>query len=317
MPFVKTTKTNAYFKRFQTQFRRRHEHKTDYYARKRMIVQDLNKYGTQKYRLVTRITNSRVIAQVIYATTKGDFCIAQAHSQELKKWGLTTGFTSYASAYATGLLVARRLLTKLGMADMFKGVAGEQVDGKDYDVSADANVVKLSRRPFKAILDIGLVRSTIGNRVFGVLKGACDGGLHVPHNVKKFPGYEKAEGGQKAMYHAEAHRDRIFGCHIDEYMEKLKNSSETEYKRQFSQWDACLKKTKQESVEDLFIAIHKGIRESPAYKKTTHSKKQVNYTDKAKTIIKTAKGIYRRDRKLTYAQRKANLQQKLQIAGMA
>lgn len=317
MPFVKTTKTNAYFKRFQTQFRRRHQCKTDYYARKRMVVQDLNKYGTQKYRLVTRITNSRVIAQIIYATTKGDFCIAQAHSQEMKKWGLTTGFTSYASAYATGLLLARRLLTKYGMADMFKGISGEQVDGKDYDVSADANCVKLSRRPFKAILDIGLVKSTIGNRVFGVLKGACDGGLHVPHNVKKFPGYEKAEAGQKAMYHAEAHRDRIFGCHIDEYMDKLKAGPEVTYKKQFGAWIKCLETSKQESVEDLFIAIHKGIRSSPAYKKVVHKKQAVNYDKNNKAIIKTSKGTYKRDRRLTYAQRKANLQTRLQIAGLA
>ena len=152
MPFVKTTKTNAYFKRFQTQFRRRREQKTDYYARKRMCVQDLNKYGTPKYRLVARISNTRVTAQVVYSTTQGDHTLGTAHSQELQKWGLTTGFTSYAAAYATGLLMARRMLTKLGMADQFKGVS--DVDGKDYDVSADENAVKLSRRPFKAILDI-------------------------------------------------------------------------------------------------------------------------------------------------------------------
>jgi len=300
------------FKRYQTKFRRRRGNKTDYFARKRMCVQDLNKYGTPKYRLVARISNTRVTAQVVYSTTQGDFTLSTAHSQELRKWGLSTGFTSYSAAYATGLLISRRILTKLGMADQFTGVA--EVDGKDYDVSADANAVKLSRRPFKAILDIGLTRSTIGNRVFGVLKGACDGGLHIPHNVKKFPGYSLEEGAKKGVYTAEAHRDRIFGCHVDEYMDKLKSESEEAYNKQFSKWDKCLKSAKVESVEDLMTKVHAGIRKDAAYVKKVHTKQAVQWADKAKTLVKTKKGTYKRDRKLTYEQRKANVAMKIKIA---
>lgn len=55
-------KTKAYFKRYQTKFRRRREAKTDYYARKRLVAQDLNKYLARKYRLVTRFSNKKVIA---------------------------------------------------------------------------------------------------------------------------------------------------------------------------------------------------------------------------------------------------------------
>ena len=47
------------------------------------------------------------------------------------------------------------------------------------------------RRPFKAILDAGLARTTTGARMFGVLKGAVDGGMNVPHGIKRFPGYKK------------------------------------------------------------------------------------------------------------------------------
>jgi large subunit ribosomal protein L5e len=222
MPFVKTTKSNSYFKRFQTKFRRRRESKTDYYARKRMVTQDLNKYGTPKFRLVARITNSKVIAQVVYSMQKGDFCITQAHSQELAKWGLSTGYTSYSAAYATGLLVSRRLLTKLRLADMFKGTI--EADGKDYDVACDVEAVKASKRPFKAILDIGNVKATTGNRVFGVLKGACDGGLHVPHSVRKYPGYFKEEGQRKGEYNADTHRARIMGEHINNYIDELEKN---------------------------------------------------------------------------------------------
>ena len=52
MGFVKVVKNKAYFKRFQVKYKRRREGKTDYFARKRLICQDKNKYNTPKYRLV-------------------------------------------------------------------------------------------------------------------------------------------------------------------------------------------------------------------------------------------------------------------------
>ena len=51
-----------------------------------------------------------------------------------------------------------------------------------------------------ALLDLGLVRTTVGNRVFGALKGATDGGLYVPHSNRRFPGYVKEE--DKEEYNA-------------------------------------------------------------------------------------------------------------------
>lgn len=137
-----------------------------------------------------RRTNRRIITQVIYATIQGDRILCQADSQELKRYGVEAGHTNYASAYATGLLCARRLLTDLGMADIYKGI--DTADGEFFDVYEKG--LNPDRRPFKAVLDVGLVRTTTGNRVFGALKGAVDGGLHIPHNTKRFPGYhiEKA-----------------------------------------------------------------------------------------------------------------------------
>jgi len=111
--------------------------------------------------------------------------LAQAQSSELAKFGVEAGLTNYAAAYATGLLCARRLLTELGMADLYKGI--ENADGEVFDVY-EKNEVK-ERRPFKAVLDVGLMRTTTGNRVFGALKGAVDGGLYIPHNNKRFAGY--------------------------------------------------------------------------------------------------------------------------------
>jgi large subunit ribosomal protein L5e len=68
MAFIKVLKTKSYYKRFQVKFRRRREGKTDYYARRRLIQQDKNKYDSKKYRFVVRRTNQRIICQVTYAT---------------------------------------------------------------------------------------------------------------------------------------------------------------------------------------------------------------------------------------------------------
>lgn len=242
MAFVKLVKGTPYFKRFQTKYRRRREGKTDYYARARLITQDKDKYNSPKYRFVVRHTNQKFICQIVYATLKGDRVMAAAESSELKRFGLTTGLTNYSSAYATGLLLARRLLKQLKMDKFYEG--NKTINGEYYDVADKENP---ERRPFFAVLDIGLVRSTLGNRVFGALKGACDGGLHIPHNYRRFPGFSlDAEKNEK--YDAQKHRDRIFGVHIDKYMAKLKKDNKTNKAGkplldvQFSQWQQTLTK---------------------------------------------------------------------------
>ncbi|CBH14862.1 60S ribosomal protein L5, putative, (fragment), partial [Trypanosoma brucei gambiense DAL972] len=127
MTFVKVVKNKAYYKRFQVKYRRRREGKTDYHARRRMVLQDKTKFGTPKYRLVVRITNRDVIAQIVHAKVVGDEVVMAAYSHELPLFGIEHGLTNYAAAYATGLLVARRMLAKLGLAEKFVGV--KEVDG--------------------------------------------------------------------------------------------------------------------------------------------------------------------------------------------
>lgn len=279
MAFVKVQKTKSYFKRFQTKYRRRREGKTDYYARKRMVIQDKDKYNSPKYRMVVRITGAKIIAQIMYATLVGDKVLCQANSTELSKWGLTAGLTNYASAYCTGLLLARRLLKQLKMDSFYAGKTA--FDGEDYNVGEEPNA---ERRPFKAILDVGLVNTTTGNKVFGCMKGACDGGLYVPHSSNKFPG-NTVDGEKKVSYDATVHRDRIFGVHVDQYMDALKEDGEEEYQGQFSQWDACLKKTKCDSVEALYKKVHAGILSEPTFTK----KSSKANPDRAHTKYRTAR----------------------------
>lgn len=54
----------------------------------------------------------------------------------------------------------------------------------------------------RCYLDVGLARTTTGARVFGAMKGAVDGGLNVPHSLKRFPGYD----AEAKKFNAEVHR---------------------------------------------------------------------------------------------------------------
>merc|ERR1719226_445815 len=187
-----------------------------------MIHQDKNKYNNRKYRLIVRFTNSRIIFQVAYATIIGDKVISQADSKELANYGIPAGHTNYAAAYATGLLIARRTLKHFGLDQTIKGKA--ELDGAEYHVEEE----ETDQRPFKCILDVGLQRTCVGHRMWGALKGAVDGGLHVPHSNKLFPGFKPAdEKGADPEYDAEAHKERIFGGHVKEYMEMMAEEDPT------------------------------------------------------------------------------------------
>ena len=85
------------------------EGKTDYFARRRLVVQDKNKYNTPKYRMIVRFTNKDIICQIAYARMVGDVIICSAYSHELPRYGVKVGLTNYAAAYCTGLLLARRV----------------------------------------------------------------------------------------------------------------------------------------------------------------------------------------------------------------
>jgi len=229
MGYIKVLKNKAYSMRYQTKFRRRREGKTDYFARKRLVYQEKDKYDSRKYRFCVRRTNKRIICQVIFATLTGDKVMCAADSKELRKHGLNAGLTNYAASYCTGLLCARRLLAGKNMDTMFKG--NDKIDGSHYCTDD----IKSDRRPFKAFLDVGLVRTTTGNRVFGAMKGACDAGLNIPHKDKRFPGFHitKAEivtnkrgkaseiEKSKATFDPKEHREHIFGGHVEKYYKHL------------------------------------------------------------------------------------------------
>jgi len=293
MPFVKVQKSKSYFSRFQVKFRRRREGKTDYRQRKRLCAQDKNKYQSPKYRLVVRFTNRQVICQIAYALVDGDRILCQASSTELPRYGLKVGLKNYAAAYCTGLLVARRLLQKVGLDDVYEGnteVDGEIVktqgpDGKTYFVDE----VDEDRRPFRAFLDVGCRTTTTGCRIFGALKGASDGGLDIPHCEKRFPGYDR----DAKEYDADMHKERIFGGHVGEYMEYLEEEDNQKYQEQFASYIS--NDIAADGLEELYESVHQAIREDPS-----PADKQEFSPDKS----------YKRKAKLTLEERKARVQAK-------
>lgn len=290
MPFQRDTKSSAYHSRFQTPFRRRQEGKTDYYQRKRLVTQHKAKYNTPKYRLVVRFTNKDIIAQIVSSTITGDIVFTSAYAHELPRYGINHGLTNWSAAYATGLLVARRALQKLGLDETYTGV--EEVEG-EFELT---EAVEEGPRPFKVFLDIGLQRTTTGARVFGVLKGASDGGLYVPHSPNRFPGWDM-EGEE---LDAELLRKYIFGGHVAEYMEELLDDDEEKYKTLFKSYlDEDLEA---DDIEEIYEQAHEKIREDPSFKPTEKKFTKEQYAAESKKY---------RQVKLTKAERDAKIAEKI------
>jgi len=204
--------------------------------------------------LIVRFTNKNIVCQIAHAKIEGDVVVCAAYSHELPRYGIKVGLTNYAAAYSTGLLLARRLLTNLKLAEVYEGQL--EVDGDEY------NVESLDDQPsaFRCYLDVGLNRTTTGARVFGALKGAVDGGLEINHSTSRFPGYDE----ESDDFNAEVHRGHIFGKNIGEYMRSLQDDNEDAFKRQFSKY--IKEGITPDTIEAMYAKAHTAIRDDPAHK---------------------------------------------------
>merc|ERR1740138_1684553 len=231
--------------------------------------------------------------------------VAQATSPELTKYGVLVGHKNYAAAYCTGLLVARRVLKKFGLDETFKGK--EEIDGEDYHVEDEEN----DQRPFKCILDVGLQTTAVGHRMWGALKGAVDGGLHIPHTNKKFPGFKPAEEkGQDPEYDAEAHKEKIFGGHVKEYMEMLEEEDPTKYEAHFAKYiEADIDADK---LEDMYSEAHSKIKEDPDPEEK--EAKGISHEHKGNSVNTSDGTEHTRSVKLSLKQRREKVQAKIQAA---
>lgn len=135
--------------------RRRRENKTDYKARRILLMSGLP-------RIVVRRTNKYYILQAVNSEEAQDKVIATITSKELLKNGwnekASGSLKNIPAGYLTGLLMAKKLK---------KG---------------------------KYIVDLGMARTLAGGRIFAVVKGLIDGGLDISANEKVFPTKERLVG---------------------------------------------------------------------------------------------------------------------------
>lgn len=80
-----------------------------------------------------------------------------------------------ALSFRRDVALSLQLLNKFGLDKVYEGQV--EVTGDEF------NVESVDGQPgaFTCYLDAGLARTTTGNKVFGALKGAVDGGLSIPH----------------------------------------------------------------------------------------------------------------------------------------
>lgn len=257
-----------------------------------MILQDKNKYNTPKYRFIVRLTNSDVVCQVAYSKISGDVIIAAAYAHELPRYGMPVGLTNYTAAYATGLLLARRLLTKYKLADKYKGTEDPtKVNYEDGNGAFEQPSLENGPNTFKTILDVGLRRTTTGSRIFACVKGAVDGGLFVPHKPTRFVGYNSEE--KKVNW--DVLKKHITGQHVADYMKQLQSEDKEHYDKQFSRYIKA--GIKADDLPKLWDKVFKAIRADP-----THKKVEAKPVDKKYTTKKA---------RLSLAQRKDKVRQRL------
>jgi len=276
------------------------KNRTDYHARKRLIIQDKNKYKTPKYRFVVRFSHRDVTTQVIAADLTHDIVIASAYAHELSRYGVKNGFTNYAAAYATGLLLARRVNTKFNL----KYDGNSDVNGEDYNVEP----VDEGPAPFRALLDVGLRRTTTGARLFGALKGATDGGLNIPHNERRYPGSKKDSESGQWTFSPEVHKKYIFGGHVAAYMESLKDDDEA-LTRQFGKYVTSGIKPK--DIESVYKKAHAAIRADPNKKRDPKDKGSFRQTEKPRDANKKFEKKHFKAVSTSLAQKKGRVKQLL------
>ncbi|KAF7685694.1 60S ribosomal protein L5 [Cucumispora dikerogammari] len=207
----KNKKPSSYYSRFQTKKRRRIEGKTDYTLRRKLIQPNYKSHSSNKYRLVVRTTNTRVILQVTQAYLNGDKIISTADSKELSQFGINFGLKNISAHYLCGLLLSKKI--------------------KALKNSTNQENKKINQM----FLDIGLKRSTKGAKVFVAMKGCVDGGLNIPYNCKIFMGYNKGDTNEN--FDTELFTNKVTGKVLKEYMLKLKEDENKDlYKKQFSKY---------------------------------------------------------------------------------
>lgn len=137
----------------------RRKEKTDYGKR-------LSLLKSHKPRLVVRITNKNITAQIVEYVPMGDKVLFAVSSKGLDKIGWKASKKSAPAAYLTGYMIAKKSI------------------GKISDV----------------VLDIGKQRSVVHARIYALAKGALDGGMKLNVSEEVLPDEKQIKGNHISEY---------------------------------------------------------------------------------------------------------------------
>jgi len=167
-------------------FRRKKQLRTNYTKRLQLLL-------SRKSRLVVRVTNSRIIAQIIDFGPQGDKVLVGVDSAQLKKLGWPYSGKNMPAAYLTGLLIAKKAISK---------------------------------KVKEVILDTGLLSPPPKGKVYAFLKGAVEGGLKIPHSGEKiFPDTARLVGKHIQEYSAKIKQEK----NSPVFTQYLKSKAEPEH----------------------------------------------------------------------------------------
>jgi large subunit ribosomal protein L18 len=147
-------------KKYNVQFRRKRERKTNYKKRLKLLL-------AGKPRVVIRPFLKNMTAQIIEYGREGDKTVVAAHSRELEKLGWKFNKGNISAAYLTGALL------------------GKKAKGKGVK---------------EAVLDIGLASPVKGSRAFACLRGVVDAGIKIPFSESILPKEDRIKGEHIAKY---------------------------------------------------------------------------------------------------------------------
>jgi large subunit ribosomal protein L18 len=183
-------------------YRRKREGKTNYKKRLKLLL-------SSKPRFIVRKSLKNMLIQIAEYNDNGDKILVSISSKVLEKnYGWKAGRGNIPAAYLTGL------------------VAGHTAKQKGIS---------------EAILDTGLQQSSVkGAKIYAAVKGAIDGGLHVPCSEEMIPAHETLAGKK-----------------IVEYAALLKKSNPEKYRKQFSEY--LTKNIDPEHITCLFEETKKKI----------------------------------------------------------
>lgn len=150
-------------------------------------------------RIVIRFTNTKTIIQLVDKGMQGDLLVCEATSCDFKSFGLICGLSNVPCAYLTALSLAVKFRKKLGI--------GPNIHPEDL--------------PYNFYVDYDKHKSITSQMSSAIVRGLVEGQLIEPPSTIR-----------------PIDDSIIFGETLAQYMIHLKTTNQTQYRKQFSQYEA-------------------------------------------------------------------------------